>query len=136
LEVEGRGQVKGVVVSGSYAYLETEITRDTAGREGQRLLRRPMHTASATLAYNTKRGSLTSTLLRVGSRRDVGYVRLAPYTTLDVTAEVHLLQSATVGVALTARLENALDEQYEAIANYRAPGRTALVGGRVILRGR
>jgi vitamin B12 transporter len=136
LEVEGRGQVNGVVVSGSYAYLETEITRDTAGREGQRLLRRPMHTASATLAYNTKRGSITSTLLRVGSRHDVGYVRLAPYTTLDVTAEVHLLQRAAVGLALTARLENALDEQYEAIANYRAPGRTALVGGRVMLQGR
>jgi outer membrane cobalamin receptor len=38
-----------------------------------------------------------------------------------------------LGLTLTARLENALDAEYEAIANYRAPGRTALIGGRVSL---
>jgi outer membrane cobalamin receptor len=34
-------------------------------------------------------------------------------------------------LALTLRVENAFDAEYEAILNYRAPGRTLLLGGRV-----
>jgi vitamin B12 transporter len=137
LELEARVQPSaGLSLSTSYAYLETEITDDQFGREGQRLLRRPMHTGSATVTYTTPRGTLTGSVHRVGSRHDVGYVRLPWYTTLDVAGELHLLERGAVGLALTARLENALDEKYEAIANYRAPGRTVLVGGRVILQGR
>jgi vitamin B12 transporter len=117
----------------SYTYLETEITRDQFGREGQRLLRRPAHSASATLSYATGGGSLAATLHRVGSRHDVGYVLLPWYTTLDFAGEVQLLRRADVGLVLTARLENAFDYEYETIANYAAPGRTFLVGGRVRL---
>lgn len=135
LELEGRVRTSvGVALAMSYAYLETEITDDEFGREGQRLLRRPMHTASATLSHITTRGSIAVTVHRVGSRHDVGYVRLPWYTTFDVASELHLLQRGSVGLSLTARLENALDEEYEVIANYRAPGRTALVGGRASLR--
>jgi outer membrane cobalamin receptor len=68
---------------------------------------------------------------RVGSRHDIGYVRLPWYTTLDLAGELRLLRRGAVALALTARIENTLDEEYEAIANYRAPGRTALVGGRL-----
>ena len=136
LEVEARVRpLRRVAMSASYAYLETEITKDDFGREGQRLLRRPMHTASATIAYSADAGSLAATLHRVGSRHDVGYVRLPWYTTLDVGAELMLLRRRAGDWALTVRLENALDEEYEAIANYRAPGRTVLVGGRATLRG-
>ena len=131
LEVEARVQpVFGVGVSASYAYLETEITQDDFGREGQRLLRRPMHTASATLSYSRPGGSLAATVHRVGSRHDVGYVRLPWYTTIDLAGERRILRRAASEWALTLRLENALDEAYEAIANYRAPGRTILIGGR------
>jgi vitamin B12 transporter len=137
LELEARVQTSaGVAFSTSYAYLETEITDDDFGREGQRLLRRPMHTATATVSYNATRGSVAATVHRVGSRHDVGYVRLPWYTTLDVATELRLLQRRALGLALTARLENTLDEQYEAIANYRAPGRTVLIGGRATLQGR
>ena len=132
LELEARVQTAvGVSLTTSYAYLETEITEDEFGREGQRLLRRPMHNATATIAYNATRGSIAATLHRVGSRHDVGYVRLPWYTTFDVATELRLLDRGRVGLALTARLENALDEEYEAIANYRAPGRTVLIGARV-----
>jgi outer membrane cobalamin receptor len=123
----------GVGVAMSYAYLETEITDDEFGREGQRLLRRPMHMASATVSYNATRGSIAATAHRVGSRHDVGYVRLPWYTTFDVAGELHVLQRGSVDLTLTVRLENALDEEYEAIANYRAPGRTVLLGGRASL---
>jgi vitamin B12 transporter len=131
VEVEARvGMSSGLTLSTSYAYLETEITEDPFGREGQRLLRRPMHSASATAAYAVDRGSLSATVHRVGSRHDVGYVRLPWYTTLDLAGELRLLRRRATDVALTLRLENALDEGYEAILNYRAPGRTVLVGAR------
>jgi vitamin B12 transporter len=132
VEVEARARSSaGVGLSMSYAYLETEITEDGFGREGQRLLRRPMHGANATLSYAAARGSLAATLHRVGSRHDVGYVRLPWYTTLDIAGEVRVIRRSTVDLSLTARLENALDERYEAIRNYEAPGRTVLFGGRV-----
>lgn len=137
LEVEARVRpFFGVGVSASYAYLETEITEDDFGREGQRLLRRPMHTARTTIAYSREAGSLAVTAHRVGSRHDVGYVRLPWYTIMDIAGELRILRRAASEWALTLRLENALDEEYEAIANYRAPGRTILVGGRGTLRGR
>jgi vitamin B12 transporter len=134
VELEARLRTSvGIALSTSYAYLETEITDDDFGREGQRLLRRPMHTASGTASYAAAHGSLAATVHRVGSRHDVGYVRLPWYTTLDIAGELRVLQRRDVDLVLTSRLENALGEEYEAIANYRAPGRTVLVGGRVTL---
>jgi vitamin B12 transporter len=134
LEVEARAEVAGLALSTSYAYLETEVTRDSSGREGQRLLRRPAHTARVSATYTASRGSITATAHRVGNRHDVGYVLLPWYTTVDLSGEFNLLQRRSLDLALTARLENALDEDYEAIKGYRAPGRTALLGGRLTLR--
>ncbi|HJU69378.1 MAG TPA: TonB-dependent receptor [Gemmatimonadaceae bacterium] len=134
IEVEARaGLVSGLALATSYAYLETEITEDPLGRVGQRLLRRPMHTATATASYANDRGSLSATVHRVGARHDVGYVRLPWYTTLDVAGEVRLMRRPATAIAVTARVENALDERYEAILNYRAPGRTILLGARAEL---
>jgi vitamin B12 transporter len=134
VELEARLRMShGIALSATYAYLETEITDDEFGREGQRLLRRPMHSASATLSYAVERGSLAATAHRVGNRHDVGYVRLPWYTTLDLAGELRLLRRTSSELALTFRVENALDEQYEAVANYQAPGRTMLVGGRAAL---
>ena len=130
VEVEARvTSSRGLAVRTAYAYLETEITEDPFGRVGQRLLRRPMHTATVTASYAGDRGSLATTVHRVGSRHDVGYVRLPWYTTLDLAAELRVLRRRATALALTARLENALDERYEAILSYQAPGRTLLLGG-------
>ena len=131
VEVEARVQLARLALSTSYAYLETEITRDSSGREGQRLLRRPAHTATVSATYSVSRASVTATAHRVGSRHDVGYILLPRYTTLDLSGELRLVQRRSLDLSLTARLENALDEEYEAIKGYRAPGRTALIGGRV-----
>jgi vitamin B12 transporter len=131
VEVEARVQLARLALSTSYAYLETEITRDSSGREGQRLLRRPAHTATVSATYSVSRASVTATAHRVGSRHDVGYILLPRYTTVDLSGELRLVQRRSLDLSLTARLENALDEEYEAIKGYRAPGRTALIGGRV-----
>lgn len=132
VEVEARaGTSRGLALSTSYAYLETEITDDPFQRVGQRLLRRPMHSATATASYATDRASVAATVHRVGSRHDVGYVRLPWYTTLDLAGQVRIVRRRAADVALTLRLENALDEEYEAILNYQAPGRTVLLGGRM-----
>ena len=134
VEVEARvATSSGIALRTSYSYLETEITEDPLGRAGQRLLRRPMHTAAATASYARDRGSVSATVHRVGSRHDVGYVRLPWYTTLDLAGELRVMRRGGNELALTARLENALDERYEAILNYRAPGRTLLLGGSVEL---
>ena len=132
VEIEARVVTSsGLGLVTSYAYLETEITEDPFERIGQRLLRRPMHSATATASYVIDGGSVAATVHRVGSRHDVGYVRLPWYTTFDLSGELRILRRSAADLALTLRLENALDEEYEAILNYRAPGRTVLVGGRV-----
>ncbi|HEU5183569.1 MAG TPA: TonB-dependent receptor [Gemmatimonadaceae bacterium] len=134
VEVEARvAAYTGLAFTASYGYLDTEITDDEFGREGQRLLRRPRHTASATAAYSRTRGSLSLTANRIGSRHDVGYVRLPWYTTVDVAGEVRVFERGPSGVSITGRLENAFDERYEAIAGFSAPGRALLLGGRVTL---
>ena len=132
VELEARATTRaGIGFSASYTYLDTEITEDEFGREGQRLLRRPAHSAAATLSYARGSGSIAATLHRVGSRHDVGYVLLPWYTTVDFGGELHVLRRADVGLVLTARIENAFDYEYETIANYPAPGRTVLVGARL-----
>ena len=137
VELEARATTRaGIGISASYTYLETEITEDDFEREGQRLLRRPAHSASATVSYAAASGSLAATLHRVGSRHDVGYVLLPWYTTVDLAGELSLLRRGDVALVLTARLENAFDYEYEPIENYRAPGRTVLVGGRVLFERR
>ena len=134
VEVEARvAAYTGLAFNASYAYLDTEITDDEFGREGQRLLRRPRHTASATASYSRTRGSLSVTANRVGSRHDVGYVRLPWHTTVDVAGELRVFERGPSGVSITGRLENAFDERYESIVGFRAPGRTLLVGGQVSL---
>jgi outer membrane cobalamin receptor len=59
-------------------------------------------------------------------------VVLGGYATLDLAADVRLFDAgARSPVALTARVENALDRAYEGVKNFPAPGRTVLLGFRV-----
>ena len=126
--------IASVAVAASYAYLETEITHDDFGREGQRLLRRPAHSATATASYRRERGSLFATVQRVGSRHDVGDVKLPWYTLVDIGGELRLAERPSFEVSLTSRVENALDEKYDAIVGYRAPGVRGLFGAAVRVR--
>jgi outer membrane receptor protein involved in Fe transport len=60
-------------------------------------------------------------------------VRLPGYQVVDLSADVTLLEAARhgVGLALTARLENALDEEYDTVVGFPGRGRTLYAGGRV-----
>ena len=103
---------------------------------GQELLRRPSHSGNVELAYTRPHlGSFSATALYVGKRLDEDFtqypsptVALPAYLRLDLSASVDLLQNAPESVALTGRVENALNRQYQDVLNYRAPGRALFVG--------
>jgi vitamin B12 transporter len=106
--------------------------------QGNRLLRRPSVTAAL-----TGRTSLTTNLtadarlLHVGSRDDRDFsdfpaipVILVSYRRLDAGVSYRLAGFAP-SLTLFIRGENLLGSAYHEIANFKAPGRTVLVGGRV-----
>jgi vitamin B12 transporter len=135
LELELRLRLPAnLAVGASYAYLETEIIEDDFEREGQRLLRRPAHTATLTASHTRARGSVFATVQRVGSRHDVGYVKLPWYTVVDLGGELRVVQGPSLDLSLTARVENALDEEYEAVVGYESPGVRALFGASIRVR--
>ena len=89
---------------------------------GERLLRR----AENSLTINASRSfgpvDLGVDLLATGERKDFGYpdpVTLSSYVLLNLTARWHATRALTV----SARLENALNEQYELADNYNTPDR-------------
>jgi vitamin B12 transporter len=59
-------------------------------------------------------------------------VVLGGYATLDLAGEYRVFGASTRSpVAVTVRVENALDRDYEGVRNFSAPGRTVLAGLRV-----
>jgi vitamin B12 transporter len=106
---------------------------DTEDDNGLPLLRRPEWSGSWTLHGNfSKHLSGDLTLFYVGARDDVDpitYQRTeAPsYTTGDIS----LAYSLWNGVEITARVLNVLDEEYQEIIGYPAPGRQYLFGLRL-----
>jgi vitamin B12 transporter len=136
----------GVSVGVSYTYLRTRVTNpgfDTSQTalfaQGDRLLRRPTHAASLRVGYGfAGRGTVHAVANYVGDRDDLDFtagkrVTLPPYTTIDLAAEYDLVAADGGKRALTvsARLTNALDKQYAAVAGFPSPGRSLLVGVRV-----
>jgi vitamin B12 transporter len=145
VEVDGRiGRPGGASLRAAYTYLDTRVVDAGFGAsgtfvQGDRLLRRPTHSGSVTAsAPLTRRGSAALTVNYVGDRDDRDFrafpatpVVLGGYATLDAATDVRVLQAgASTPVALTFRVENLLDREYEAVKNYVAPGRTILAGVR------
>jgi vitamin B12 transporter len=146
VEIEAAASnVAGATVRTAYTYLHSRV--DDAGYGaggtfvlGERLLRRPTHTGSlsAARAFGA-RASASATVTYVGERddRDFGAfpataVVLGGYATVDASADVRVLDAGSrAPLALTLRVENALDRPYEAVRNFPAPGRTVLVGLRL-----
>jgi vitamin B12 transporter len=106
---------------------------------GERLLRRPSHSGSVGVGYRlARRSSVHLDLTRVGDRVDIDFaqfvrVQAPAYTKVDLSAELGLLTAprSASGVALTLRLDNALDEHYQSVYGFDAPGRALLVGARI-----
>lgn len=120
----------------------TRISSDYAGdlEVGQALIRRPVHSGSASLAWSKKgAGTLSLNASYVGDRPDLDFARfpspvvtLPAYVRVDVASSRDIFRSASgkSSLAITARVENALDKRYEDVLNFRAPGRTVLLGAR------
>ncbi len=146
VELEARlAERRGVSVVAAYTYLRTRVVDPGASgppsfARDSALLRRPAHVATATATYRVpRRGALSLTSSYVGTRTDVDFaafpsprVTLGGYARLDAAADVQVTQPAgrRPGVALTLRVDNALDRAYEPVKRYEAPGRVVLVGAR------
>lgn len=142
-----------LTITASYTYTKTRVTNagiDSSSTasfvEGQRLLRRPAHLASATASYAFRRPQtlLHLEVATVGDRDDRDFsdevtfvpkaVTLPSYTVAAVAGELGILTrnaSASPDVVLTARVDNLFDRKYQQIFGFASPRRTVLVGARI-----
>ncbi|MEQ8669581.1 MAG: TonB-dependent receptor [Rhodospirillales bacterium] len=121
-------------VSGTYSWIDA--TQEEAGRDVDEI-RRPRNTGSLEIAWQpTHRWSASVRADHNGAQDDLFFppvppfqerVELDDFTLLSLTGEVAL----TDWLTLHARVENALDENYEEIFGFATPGRTFVLGMRV-----
>ena len=129
--------------SASYTIVAPRVRAVAPGYQGSdkvgdALIRRPSH--SGTLAVSHARPSSASfgvAMSFVGKRADLDFaqfpsprVTLKSYAKLDLSADFPLTAIRRGGLKLSLRLENALDEHYEDVLHFVAPGRTVLIGAR------
>ncbi|MGH7482288.1 MAG: TonB-dependent receptor plug domain-containing protein, partial [Longimicrobiales bacterium] len=134
-------------VTAAYTNLRT-IVLDTAFSggpdaefgEGLPLLRRPEHSGSLLLGWADADASGNITLLYVGERSDWDFsvfpfrrITLDAYTRLDASTAIPLGRVGEAPLTATLSVENLFDTDYEEVFNFRTPGRTVLVGGRLRL---
>jgi len=125
---------EGLSFDAAYTYLHT---RDVA--TGQRLQRRPTHSASLRLGHSVGgRATVALVALFTGNRDDFDYSAGTPdtlpsHTRVDLAGayELNRARGALPGVALTARIENLFGARYEDATHFPARGRTVLAGGRL-----
>ncbi|HEV2750588.1 MAG TPA: TonB-dependent receptor [Gemmatimonadales bacterium] len=132
----------------SYTYLHTDVTNpgfdSSSGAllaAGQPLTRRPKHSGRFDAGYHVRdRGTVSLAVTYVGDRVDQDFstfpfprVPLPAYARVDVATELDALRvkGGAPGVALSLRIENLLDHQYEEVKNFPARRRTLLFGGEV-----
>ena len=119
----------------STTYTYTDATQPSGAGGDDEELRRPRHTANATLHYSPRRVPVDFLLNRayIGSQVDLFFppfpqpqqrVRLDSYLLADVTVRSRIGKR----VELFGRVENALDEQYEDVYGFATPGIGAYVG--------
>ena len=126
----GRAESRGVEAAAGFAagrfrgrleatWLEAE-NLDT----GEPLVRRPEESADLVLAWTPGAWTLSAAGRYVGERPDLGGIVLPSHTVADLAAS----WSARPWLEPFVRIDNALDEEYEEVADFPAPGRT-LAGG-------
>ncbi len=111
----------------SYTYLQAEAL-NPAGRTA--LLRRPRHSVSASVTQRfTDAFTAGVGLNHVGQRPDVDAATFVTVTNPDFSVvRLYAAWQATPRLTLKARLENALDQEYEAVNGYPALGLGAYAG--------
>ena len=149
VEVELRAPRLPYGLSATASYVATRTRAEEGGAApaqayavGERLLRRPTHTASATVAWTRAGlGTFAAALFAAGTRDDLRFnddfttdrIVLPGYATVDLSADVGLrgVARSFAASALTLRVENALDKRYVQTVGYPAPGRRVLAGVRI-----
>jgi vitamin B12 transporter len=140
----GSGPLAGSL---SYTRVWTEVTDagfDAGGAatfvEGERLLRRPADAVAVQLqTVVARRVRVAAAFTWAGSRDDIRFgqfpepnqrVELPGYTTLDLSTVITVLAArrGRPGLALTGRVENVFDEQYEQSVGFPARSRGVFVG--------
>ncbi|HEV8264634.1 MAG TPA: TonB-dependent receptor [Gemmatimonadales bacterium] len=133
---------RGLAASVDYTYLDTRVLDgggDPTFETGKRLIRRPTNAGAVRLTYAlAERGTAALSVRFVGDRDDLDFstfpaarVTLHPYARVDLAAAYDLRRLGDKGpaVALTARVENALNDPAHEIVGFRSRGRAVLVGG-------
>ncbi len=103
--------------------------------ENSQLLRRTRASLSLSFVKSFSRGQFGIDVLTAGERKDFGFptdATLSPYTLVNLTGRF----SITPQFDVDARLENALDEDYELADGYNTPRRGLYVGARYRFAGR
>ncbi|NBC31290.1 MAG: TonB-dependent receptor [Alphaproteobacteria bacterium] len=130
--------IDGLDLQGSYSYTHaTQPFSDVDGSDGVfRERRRPLHSASVNANYRflDDRANLNVGLIYNGERTDLRFtspafqeVELGSYTLLNIAGSYDLSEN----VEIFGRVENVLDQDYEEVFDFNAPGIGAFVGLRI-----
>ncbi|MEA1013437.1 TonB-dependent receptor plug domain-containing protein [Sphingosinicella sp. LY1275] len=135
VELEGEYRVAGLRLHANYTYLDAGEQR-LAGTSQVREVRRPRHAANLMLDGSLGAFDLGAGVSYVGKRVDSDFdlfpaqrVTLGDY----VLASLKLGYRITSAIEAYARLENALDADYQDVVGYATPGRTVYAGLRLHL---
>ncbi len=132
LENVDRARIEGIEVAYEYASGPWNARVEAIHQDprnvttGERLLRRAEDSLTASLARRVGTVDLGADVLATGDRKDYGYpgpVTLSSYVLLNLLARWH----ATPALTVVARLENALNEQYELADTFNTPDRSLYV---------
>jgi vitamin B12 transporter len=130
-------------IDGYYTYDATRVLKtdnppsDPDYTPGEPLLRRPLNSGSVIFNAHYSRVNWNFIGYFSGIRTDINFFTLAPvnnpgYARFDMAASYNV----THGFALTARVINLFDKQYQDAYGYPALGRTYWLGGRYTFGGR
>ncbi len=135
-------------VSGSFTVVAPRVTVLSPAyggslKVGDALLRRPTH--SGTLGFSWVEADARSfgiTAAYIGKRPDVDFAQfpsptlsLPSYVRFDLSAKSSIFSfSPGNDLALTARIENALNKKYQDVIGFPAPGRVVLIGASISSR--
>lgn len=141
INLPGESKIHGIEFSASAA-LNENLSLDAAytwtdgeDPDGETLVRRPRHVASASLNYTflARRANLNLTLQYNGEQDD--FVFKAPFferdrATLDAYTLVNLAASyrVTDQIEVTGRIENLLNKDYEEVYGFQSPGIAGYLG--------
>lgn len=136
-------QRRGWAARASLTLLEAVVSELGAGYQGDasvgdELLRRPRRSGSLSLTWAGKEGGSAAFSARhVGKRPDFDFrsfpsarVILPSVTITDFAASLPIARGRTP-FAVTLRVDNLFDREYQEVFNFEAPGRRVLVGGRI-----